>query len=418
MSPACRQEDDIKEAWCKVYKRTERGSWYARLVFTDPKTGKKRNLSRRAESKAAATDLLNRLRQEVELTQGKSLDFEDATFSNLADFFEATYAVPAEIRDGRKVSGLKSVNSVLTRLKVLREHFGSMPLRGITHADIAKFRALRLKTPGRGGRDRSIASVNRELQILRRMMNVALQESWILRNPFSYGDRLISAADEKKRERVLSGEEQERLLARCTQPYLRALVVAAADTGMRQGELLKLRWQDVDLEDGVIYVVGTNTKTMTARKVHVTSALTAALLELRSDASKPDDLVFGIKSNVKRSFNRAVKDAGIEDFRFHDLRHTAGTRLAQGGLPLAEVGRILGHAQPQTTYRYLNQDKSTLERAVKILDARQNGGSEQDKPRSRRLKAFSRVTTRRPLVVEAPAREPKAPLSAIAATEP
>jgi integrase len=82
-----------------------------------------------------------------------------------------------------------------------------------------------------------------------------------------------------------------------------------------------------------------------------------------------EDLVFGVVSNVKRSFMSARKIAGLSDVRFHDLRHTAATRLIQGHLPLQEVGRVLGHSQNSTTYRYVNANAETVQRAAAIMDA-------------------------------------------------
>lgn len=78
--------------------------------------------------------------------------------------------------------------------------------------------------------------------------------------------------------------------------------------------------------------------------------------------------VFGIENNFKRSFVGACNDAKVLDFRFHDCRHTAATRWIQAGMSLQEVGRILGHTQAQTTYRYVNVDDSAIRRAAEILD--------------------------------------------------
>ncbi len=80
-------------------------------------------------------------------------------------------------------------------------------------------------------------------------------------------------------------------------------------------------------------------------------------------------MVFGIRDNVRMAFDSARTDAKLSDVRFHDLRHTAATRLVQKGLSLAEVGRILGHSQPVTTYRYVNPDETTIRRAAEAIDS-------------------------------------------------
>lgn len=109
---------------------------------------------------------------------------------------------------------------------------------------------------------------------------------------------------------------------------------------------------------------------MNERHVAITTRLAIELERLKADA--PDDsngLVFGILDNVKRSFTAARSKAGLNDLRFHDLRHTAATRLVGAHIPLSEVGRVLGHSQANTTYRYVNANVETAKRAAAALDA-------------------------------------------------
>lgn len=106
------------------------------------------------------------------------------------------------------------------------------------------------------------------------------------------------------------------------------------------------------------------------RCVAMTSRLRAELEQLRATApDDPSKRVFGIVESVKRSFAGARKDAGLPDLRFHDLRHSNATRQVQLGIPISEVGRILGHQQPSTTYRYVNANVETATRAAAALDA-------------------------------------------------
>jgi integrase len=118
---------------------------------------------------------------------------------------------------------------------------------------------------------------------------------------------------------------------------------------------------------------------MRERQVAVTERLTRELEAVYERSIKdPDTLVFGISDNVKKSFNSARKAAGLPDVRFHDLRHTHATRLVAAHMPLSEVGRILGHTQVNTTYRYVNANIETAQRAAAILDSF-NGFNEQEK---------------------------------------
>lgn len=138
---------------------------------------------------------------------------------------------------------------------------------------------------------------------------------------------------------------------------------------MRQGEIFSLRWCDVDLENGLLRIQACHTKTLRERHVATTTRLALELEQLKARVpNNPNGLVFGITDNVKRSFTTARIAAGLQGLRFHDLRHTAATRLVRAHIPLSEVGRMLGHTQPTTTYRYVNANIETARRAAAALN--------------------------------------------------
>jgi integrase len=349
-------------------------TWWARLVYTDEATGKRRDRQRRAASNADAKELAERLAQEFDQSAGRSIDAEKLTFTELADYCEKHYYKAAEYHDERKIAGVRGLATAKGQINALRAFFGKKRLRRITYSDLRDYRAARLGTKSdRTDRNLSIATVNRELSTARRMFNVALTQGWLIKNPFNAGPPLISTADERRRERILSADEEARLLLACSvrqRAHIRPLVIAALDTGCRKGELLKLRWNQVDLDARIIHIQAFHTKTMTARDVPISARLHAELQRLWDISPKDTEgLVFGIRDNVRLSFDSARTDVGLSDVRFHDLRHTAATRLVQRGLSLAEVGRILGHSQPTTTYRYVNPDESTLKRAAEAMDS-------------------------------------------------
>jgi integrase len=349
---------------------SEKGAWYARATYTDD-GGKRRNVKRRGDNKTHAKELLKDVLRELDDHGSRGLESAQMTFADLADHYEKNYLIEPQYIDGRKVAGLRSRASLLPRLRVIKEYFGKSKLRSIKHGDIERFRSSRLKTSTKRGPQRSIASVNRELSLLRRTLNVAMRQGWILRNPFDMGDTLITLSDEKQRERILNREEEERLLAVCIgrRSHLRAVIICAIDTGMRKGEILKLKWSDIDFENRIINVRAFNTKTMRERQVAMSLRLAAELEALYNQSTKDfDSLVFGITDDVKRSFNSARKDAHLPDVRFHDLRHTHATRLVSAHIPLSEVGRVLGHTQANTTYRYVNANVETARRAAAVID--------------------------------------------------
>lgn len=217
------------------------------------------------------------------------------------------------------------------------------------------------------------------------MLKVALSEGWILRDPF-FGAKVISLADEKKRERILSRDEENRLLAACEnekeiietvragkpfkmeietrRAHLKPLIILALDTAMRRGELFKLRWQDIDFKRGFITVCATHTKTQKERLVPLTVRARYELENLRHTAIEERIFPF---VDVKRAFAAVKSKAGLSDLRFHDLRHTSITRLVKG-ISATEAGNIAGHTQAQTTMRYINNNAETVSRAALVLD--------------------------------------------------
>ena len=354
-----------------VYYDKERKSWTARITYRD-ESGKVRNIKRQVENRTEGKQLLNKILREIEDHGEQIIDGDSMTFKKLAGIYEERKLTPPVYKGEAKVSGLRSHQSMKVFLKALVEHFGAKRIKSITHSDLEKFKLDRLKTTTVRGSERSITSVNRELQLMRAVLNFAKRNGWIANNPFEQGESLISQAQENRRDRVLSREEEMRLLAACNgrRAHLRSILICALDTGMRRGEILQLRWRDVNIEEGVITIRATTTKTMRPRSVPTSTRLREELKRMLEKA--PDDsefLIFGIDSDVKHGFTSACEEAGIEDFHFHDCRHTATTRLAQSGLSPLELMRITGHSQLTTLTRYFNQTNEQLKKAAAALDA-------------------------------------------------
>jgi integrase len=361
---------------------------YARVRFTDD-DGKVHEHWRRADDRSHAKDLLKGMVRELDDHGPVSVQSAQMTFEELATYYRKHYLVPAKFVGDRKVAGQRSYRNARSLLAYLEDFFGPRKLRSITYATIERYKARRLETttiryiearlpadpkagnrPERKRAPRSITSVNRELQLLRAMLNVAVRESWVLRNPFSSGQPLISSADEQKRERILSRAEEVKLLAACSgaRAHLRAIVICLVDTGMRRNELLQLRWEDVDFDARLLTIQARNTKTLRQRQVPMTSRVASELESLRivSEQGKTD-IVFGV-TEFKRSFGTARKLAGLENLRLHDLRHTAASRMIAKGIPLPEVARVLGHSILSTTYRYVDLNTEGLRRISEALD--------------------------------------------------
>jgi integrase len=252
---------------------------------------------------------------------------------------------------------------------VICDFFAGKTFDQISPLLVEKFKKQRRESVTRYERERTPASVNRELAALSRIFSLAIDNGILETNPCRKVKRL---RENNERRRYLTSEEEERLMAVLTgrRAHLRPVVLLAINTGMRRGELLSLMWRNVDFQRSVIHV--TNTKTGKDRDVPMNSDVRYILLDLQRQG-KDEAFVFKNRKtgvnliDVKRAFNGACVDAGIEDFRFHDLRHTAGTRLADAGADAFTIAEILGHATLQMTKRYTHATDERKRKAVEAL---------------------------------------------------
>lgn len=393
-------------------KKLSKTVYLSRLIFKDA-SGKRRERTKEFLRKRDAEDHAREQRLKFERTAGRELDADRMTFNDLALHYEKHYAKEAEYSHDRKVSGLRSLGPVKTYLSTLKDELGGVRLSDVTYSVIREYRSKRLRTPvtlrrklrvlltdeerkllgtkKKYGtketfeqRPRKVASVNRELTTLRHMLSIAESEGWIPKNPFRNGKGLIEVSAEDMRQRILSREEEIRLLEVCDcerRSRLRSIIICLLDTGMRFKELTTLKWDGVDLDRNVINIKAFNTKTAKPKTVAISARLRLELLRLRDEfederilrTSGTEDLVFGIRSNVKTSWTTARRLAGLEDVRLHDLRHTFATRLNQLGLSQASIARSLGHQQISTTYRYTNSDETLIQTVKHAIDGFHGG---------------------------------------------
>jgi integrase len=325
------------------------GRLYVRVAYTDD-LGKRRELMRRAQNKKHAQELKKQLLKELASAEpGKQraeLDAQNLTFAKVAAAYEAAKLVPAEYVGDRKIRGLRSLRTPKAYLQRLVEHFGGARIRSITYNQVDEYRLSLL------AEKLAIASANRILALLRSVFNFAKREGWISKTPFEMGEPLICAADETKRTRTLSLEEEEKLLLILSDDgsrgHIRALVIASLDTGCRRSELLSLRWSDVDIDGGVILLRSVNTKTAKSRQVPISNRLKNELQGVRSASSGvPDALVFNAR-NLRRCWEKACELAGLADFRWHDMRGTFCSRLVALGMPMKNSARVNDAARART----------------------------------------------------------------------
>jgi len=214
------------------------------------------------------------------------------------------------------------------------------------------------------------ATINKELGMVRHLFNVAVREwEWCRENPML---RVSMEPVHNARDRWLTVEEEQDLLC-FSPPWLRELIIFALNTGMRRGEILGLKWQDVDLARGVLVVM--KSKNKERRTIPLNARVFELLVDKQSRMARSQELVFPTSENtmrdernLTRGFYLALKKAGIENLTFHDLRHTFATRLVQAGVDLYKVQRLLGHKSPVMTQRYAHHSPESLRDGVAILD--------------------------------------------------
>ena len=285
-------------------------------------------------------------------------DIIDAQIPTLSKFAEEYVEYQRDVKQIRSHGRTKEAVNHFKRL------YGTKRLNEITPEDVDIYKRRRL------GEGVKLGTIARELTVIRHLFNQA--RKW----KRFFGDNPVSSSGmpevHDQKERILSPEEEKKLLALCPR-HLRDAIIIALHTGMRQAEILGLRWEWIDIEGGVITLPQTNTKTRVMRRIPVNSIVRTVLLE-RKLVSGGSDYVFpsskGIDHHlnwVKHSFRTACKNAGIEGLRFHDLRHTAATRLVEGGIPLHAVAKLLGHSTIRITERYSHPENSINE-AVLVLE--------------------------------------------------
>jgi len=196
------------------------------------------------------------------------------------------------------------------------------------------------------------ATVNRYKAVISVIFSFARRSLFAIDNPVM---RIPALQEHNARTRFLSTTERTSLLNACKQSTwskLYLLVLMAITTGARRSELLNLTWADIDLKRQLAYI--RTSKNGEPRTLPLTQAITELLSRLNQDYS----LVFHSERCPTKPYDftkqwlKALEIAAIKDFRFHDLRHTCASYLAQGGASLLEIGEVLGHKQIQMTKRY------------------------------------------------------------------
>lgn len=260
------------------------------------------------------------------------------------------------------------------------DRLGSCKLSELRKADFLEARRALQKLPKKKGEGAlSPATVNRRMAAVSAVLTYGIEELCLLEtNPA----HVSSIEENNERDRLLTDDERTRLMAACKahdEPALYALVRAAMITGARAGELLALRWSDVDTDHGVVRITKNTrrdrTKNTDSRPVPIAGEALEILKARKKVRRIDNDLVFynqhsGGPYNYRQHWAAVKKQAGIDDFKFHDLRHQAASELAMAGVSLMQIGALLGHRSAQMTKRYAHYSDQAIRGLGDILSER------------------------------------------------
>lgn len=325
-------------------------------------SGESRKLFKRCYSKAEATIQLTNFQSEVENAVYVPTE---RGFRELTGYYRAEYVKAAVFVNGRKVAGyrrnIKNIEKILTELDT---YFGNAPIRQINYEHLRLFTETISQSRTVRGSFPAVSTINEKLSILRRLFNIAIQLDWLEINPFRRGKSLIDRAAEVKRNRMLTFDEESRLLAACLphtikrpqkqkhvsqeifvdRRYLIPLIICALDTAMRRSEIFGLRWWQVDLANHVIYIkreAAERTKTGTGGILPMSDRLHKIFSE-RYNHQGPEDEIFA-RFDYKRAWGSVCKEAGLDDLQFRDLRSTGATRMVLAGNAESQVMKVTRH---------------------------------------------------------------------------
>jgi site-specific recombinase XerD len=250
---------------------------------------------------------------------------------------------------------------------------GNCPLSSLNLHHFDRYKIERLKCKGRNENFVSPVTLNIELRALKAAFNIAVRWKLLIGNPFLAG-RL--AMTEENIPVYIKKEHFQMLISMIKEKWLREIVVFAGLTGMRRGEIVHLRWQDVDLQRKLIYIQSSTTfrtKQGKRRTIPMNNAV-FQLLTARFGLTA-GDYIFTLHGRrveeewVTHRFKQYVVKAGLNDkIHFHSLRHTFATWLVQDGVSIYEVQKLLGHSSVKVTEVYSHLAASELHNAVNKIN--------------------------------------------------
>jgi len=333
--PACRLRSGLKRKTCKcghnVQKTSSKNYWIEYYIEG------KRTRERIGRSKQAAE---NRFREvQTAKAEGRHINKNKNDYITLGQLRD-WYLDLSEIKQKRSLNDIRiCINNCVDRI-------GDIQASQLKYLDVEKFRQSRLSEISiRKGRPVQPSTINRDVANFRAMLNKAVDYSLIESNPIG---RIKQLEENNIRERVLNPEEFELLLYHCPD-HLKGPVLIGFYIPMRQGEIFQLTWDKVDIVRKYIRL-GQETKNKTGRVI----PLHPKILDYLNRLPRPihGGYIFEKRWYDRHAFDKAVQNAGIVDFRFHDLRHCAINNLRLAGNDHFSIKKVSGHKTDIAFQRY------------------------------------------------------------------
>ena len=313
--PACKIRGGLKRKLCKcgynVQKADSKNYWIEYYLEG------KRIRERIGRSKQAAE---NRIREiQTAKAEGRHINKNKNSLVNLGNLRDWYLDLP-------EVMQKRSFRHIQTSINIVVGHVGQkLTLSQLGPEDIEKFHKIRLRENTLWGRPAKPATVNRNVANFRAMLNRAVDYGKLEINPIG---RIKNLEENNIRERVLSQEEFERLLSNC-HGEIKGIVLIAYYLPMRQEEIVNLTWEEIDFTHGFIRLGANRTKTKTVRSIPMHLKIIYYLQCLPRPLK--GGFVFSKRRFPKKAYYKAVKETGLENFTFHDLRHCAMNNLRLAG---------------------------------------------------------------------------------------
>ncbi|MGK5595748.1 MAG: tyrosine-type recombinase/integrase [Parachlamydiaceae bacterium] len=329
-------------------RKDKNGKMRYRMIVEVWKDGKKFYKSKTCDSEKAALKWGNRLRCDIDKGLVTKESLKNRKLSDALDRYIEEVLVHKP----------KNARNVSQHLNWWKEQLGRYQLGEITPLMVAECRDSLFKEPTHQNKQRAPATIVRYLSSLSAVFEIAIKEwHWIEKNPLKL---IRKPTVSNARTRFLSEEECKNLLSGCKEsrnPYLYSIVVIGLTTGMRRGEILGMRWEDIDFEKKLILLP--KTKNGSVRYVPMAGITFQILKQVFSSETILDYTHHVFPSlnterylDIRTAWLFALKRAGITNFKFHDLRHSCASFLAMSGATQRDITEILGHRDMRMTHRY------------------------------------------------------------------